>query len=324
MAAPPLNRRCPTANLSRENVVIAAAIDVGTNSVLLTVGERLADGEVRILEERSEITRLGQGVDHARTLRAEAMERTATAVAGFASRARELGAVHLRVVGTSAARDARNATEFACLLRQRAGVELEILSGEEEARLSYQAVRADPSLGLPAGDLIVVDIGGGSVECIWGDEAGIRFHASIDCGAVRVTERFFASDPPTLAERDRAIHWIDAQLAALPAFPLGIPAAGIGGTFVNLASICLGLREFRAEQIHGAFLDRAEVDRQVALFASMPTRERQAIPGLEPKRADVILAGALLLQRLLQRLGNPAIQVSTRGVRYGVLFQMLG
>lgn len=304
--------------------MIAAAIDVGTNSVLLTVGERMPDGEVRILDECSEITRLGQGVDHARTLRAEAMERTASAVTSFAGRARELGAVRLRVVGTSAARDARNRAEFACLLRQRAGVELEILSGEEEARLSYQAVRADSSLGLPAGDLVVVDIGGGSMECIRGDEAGIRFRISIDCGAVRITERFFASDPPTPAERAHAARWIDAQLAALPELRPGIPAAGIGGTFVNLAAVRLGLREFRAEQIHGALLDRAEVDRQVALFASMPTRERQAVPGVEPKRADVILAGALLLQRLLQRLGNPVIQVSTRGVRYGILFQMLG
>ncbi|MBI3945120.1 MAG: Ppx/GppA family phosphatase [Armatimonadetes bacterium] len=303
--------------------MIAAAIDIGTNSVLLTVGERAPGGEIHILDDRSEITRLGQGVDHDRLLRPEAMARTAAAVAEFAERARRLGAAVVRAVGTSAARDARNTEAFARLLRERAGLALEVLSGEEEARLSYQAVRGDASLGLPPGDLIVVDIGGGSAEFIHGDEAAIRFRASIDCGAVRTTERFFADDPPTPAQMAAAAAWLDARLGALPDLPAGAPLVGIGGTFVNLAGVRLALPEFQPGRLHGLLLDRGAVERQIARFASMPTEARRGIPGLEPKRADIILAGALLLGRILERRRADVIRVSVRGLRYGVLFEMM-
>ena len=304
--------------------MIAAAIDIGTNSVLLTVGRQDAGGAATILDDASEITRLGQGVDRERTLQPAALARTVDAVARFAGRARELGAERIRAVGTSAARDARNAAEFAALLRDRAGVDLEILPGEEEARLSYKAVRGDASLGLPAGDLVVADIGGGSVEFIHGDEAGIRFRTSLNCGAVRVTERFFSSDPPSGEQIAQAAAWVDAQLAALPDLPAGAPLVGIGGTFVNLAAVRLGMANFQPEHLHGTPLDAAEVERQIALFVSMPTELRRGIPGLEPKRADVITAGALLVRRILARLSAGEIRASVRGLRYGVLFEMLG
>lgn len=299
-----------------------AAIDIGTNSVLLVVGERTPGG-VHILDDRSEITRLGEGVDHERRLRPQAMERTADAVASFARRAQELGARRIRAVATSAARDARNREEFAGLVATRAGVPLEIISGEEEARLSYQSVRGDAGLGLPAGDLVVVDIGGGSAEFVHGDEGGIRFRTSLDCGAVRTTERFFTTDPPDAGQLSDAAGWLDEQLAGLPAFPAGAPAAGIGGTFVNLAAVRLGQPGWHPDALHGMRLDAAEVARQVALFASMPTAQRRGITGLEPKRADVILAGALLVARILEKLSLPEIRVSVRGLRYGVLFEML-
>lgn len=301
----------------------AAAIDIGTNSVLLTVAAGDPGGEARILDDRAVITRLGQGVDREGRLHPEAMARTAEAVAAFVAHARSLGAGHLRVVGTSATRDARNTAEFEALLRARAGVALEILSGEEEARLSYQAVRGDASLALPAGDLVVIDIGGGSVEIIHGTESGITFRASLNRGAVRLTERFFHADPPTPTQIDAAARWVDASLASLPTLPAGAPVVGIGGTFVNLAAVRLALPAFEAERLHGLCLERAEIDRQFALFASRPTAARRGIVGLEPKRADVILAGALLLRRILAHLGAAGVRVSVRGLRYGVLFEML-
>lgn len=311
--------------------MLAAAIDIGTNSVLLTVAERTPAGDVRVLEDRSQITRLGEGVDQERVLRPEAMDRTAEAVAAFAAQARALGASQIRAVGTSATRDARNAGDFARLLRERAHVDLEILSGEQEALLSYEAVRGDDSLGLPAGDLLVVDIGGGSAEFIYGSAEHIRFRTSLDCGAVRVTERFLHTDPPAPSERDAAERWLQAQLATLPNLPAETPTVGIGGTFVNLASVQASASA-RPDaglvggvgHLHGAVLDRAEVERQIALFAACSVADRRRIPGLEPGRADVILAGALLVRCILDRFGLPHIRVSVRGLRYGLLWEMLG
>lgn len=303
--------------------MIAAAIDIGTNSVLLTVAERAGDGSVRVLADRAEITRLGEGVDHQRRLQPAAMQRTAAAVAAFAASARELGASRLRAVGTSALRDACNTPEFADLLRRQTGLLLEVLSGEAEALLSYRAVRDDTSLELPPNDLIVVDIGGGSAEFIHGDAAGIRFRTSLDCGAVRTTERFFHADPPTPAEIAATAQWLDAQLATLPDFPAGAPAVGIGGTFVNLAAVESSAAQEGVASLHGTVLDQTAVARQIARFAAMPTAQRRQIPGLEPKRADVILAGALLVQRILERFALPAIRVSVRGLRYGVLWEIL-
>ena len=231
-----------------------------------------------------------------------------------------MGASRLRAVGTSALRDACNTPEFADLLRRQTGLLLEVLSGEAEALLSYRAVRDDTSLGLPPNDLIVVDIGGGSAEFIHGDAAGIRFRTSLDCGAVRTTERFFHADPPTPAEIAATAQWLDAQLATLPDFPAGAPAVGIGGTFVNLAAVESSAAQEGVASLHGTVLDQTAVARQIARFAAMPTAQRRQIPGLEPKRADVILAGALLVQRILERFALPAIR-SVRGLRYGVLWR---
>ncbi|MDH7571105.1 MAG: Ppx/GppA phosphatase family protein [Armatimonadota bacterium] len=300
----------------------AAAIDIGTNSVLLVVGERLGNEEPRILHERAEITRLGEGVDAERQLRGAAMERTAAVVARFADEARALGASLIRAVGTSALRDANNAEEFALLLRRCAGLSLEVVHGDEEARLAYAAVRGDASLGLPTGALVVVDIGGGSVEFVFGYEEELRFRRSLDCGAVRVTERFFHADPPTPQQLAAAAAWLNEALAALPD-PPNAPAGGIGGTCVNLAAVRLALPQLDPARVHGQYLHVAEVERQIALFASMPTERRRGIPGLEPKRADVILAGALVLRRVLSRLRAPGITVSARGLRYGVLYELL-
>ena len=180
-----------------------AAIDVGTNTVLLLVAEQTTSGFSPVAE-RSAITRLGKGVDANRRLAPEAMERTLEALGRFAAEARSLGAVDVVVSATSAARDAQNGAEFLAAARARAGVDVEILSGDEEARLSYLAVATDFAAEAAGRELVAIDIGGGSTEFIFGTEHSVRFHTSLNVGSVRLTERYLRSDPPAEEELARA------------------------------------------------------------------------------------------------------------------------
>ena len=179
-----------------------AAVDVGTNSVLLLVAERAADGVVRPVREEAEITRLGRGVDRTGVLSAEGMDATLEVLARFAALAREDGARALVVTATSAARDARNGAEFLVRARERTGATVEILSGDEEARLSYLAVAQDFAADAGEAGLLAIDVGGGSTELVHGRGGRMLFRRSLDIGSVRLTERCVRSDPPTRAEQD--------------------------------------------------------------------------------------------------------------------------
>jgi exopolyphosphatase/guanosine-5'-triphosphate,3'-diphosphate pyrophosphatase len=176
-----------------------ASVDIGTNSVLLLVAERDPDGTLRAVREAAEITRLGRGVDRTGVLSPEGMEATLTVLARFAAEAREAGAAQLVVTATSAARDARNGAEFLQGARQRAGTEVEILSGEEEARLGYLAVAAEFADRAGTGGLLAIDVGGGSTEFVHGTRSTVLYRASLDIGSVRLTERCVRSDPPSAA-----------------------------------------------------------------------------------------------------------------------------
>ena len=296
-----------------------AAIDVGTNSVKLHVGELLDDGEWRTVVDRSEITRLGAGVHETGRLGEEPLRRTVDAIALLAGVAREDSAEAIVVVGTAGLRQASNADEFLAAVRERAGVEVEVISGDEEARLSYLA--AAEALHLGEGRLGVFETGGGSSQFTFGEGGRVEERFSLDLGAVPVTERFGldqAVDEETVAA---ARTEIASQLGALEGRPPLDVLAGIGGAITNLAGVQLGLERYEPGRVRGLELKAAEVDRQIELYRTLDADGRRAIVGLQPKRAEVILAGACIVRTVLERLGRDSLTVSDQGLRHGVLLE---
>lgn len=298
-----------------------ATIDIGTNSVLLLVAEH-AGGQWNAVVERAELTRLGQGVDKTRTLAADAIERTVEVVARFATEARALGARAIAVTATSAARDAQNGAAFLETVHQRADVTVEILPGDDEARLSFASAFADFGSTRP---LVVIDIGGGSTEFIFGDISGaISFRQSFDVGAVRLTERFITSDPPQRAELAAVEEHLDRTFALLPTPEGTARVVGVAGTVTTLFAVATRLEPYDAKVVHGAELSVSQIASITQRLATLPIALRRTLPGLQPKRADVIVAGGLILQRAMSRLGAAALTVSDRGLRWGLLVERFG
>ena len=297
-----------------------AAIDIGTNSTKMTVADVSADGTLTVVAEDSDVTRLGEGVDADKRLNDSAMSRTLDAIARFAEEARRQGAEVVLGAGTSALRDAANGAEFIAQAKQRAEVEIQIITGDREAQLAYAAVRSDSTLSLPSeAHLLVFDIGGGSTELILGDASGVGRHKSLDIGAVRLTERFLKSDPPTTYDINQAAQYARAAFSTFLAPDTPPLIAGIGGTAVNIAAVTLGQAKPDPDALHGTTLSHAAVSSALDRFAHLPLAERREIPGLEPKRADVIVAGALILDGLLTYFHADRFLLSARGLRYGLL-----
>jgi len=296
-----------------------AAVDVGTNSVLLLVAERTSDGVVRPVREEADITRLGRGVDRTGVLSPEGMEATLEVLSRFAALARTDGARALVVTATSAARDARNGAEFLSRVRERTGTNVEILSGDEEARLSYLAVAQDFAAEAGEAGLLAIDVGGGSTEFVHGREREILFRQSLDIGSVRMTERCVRTDPPTLAEQEAIRTAVRTALARLLPFPRDVRVVGVAGTVTSLFAIAHAIEPYDASRVHGGWLGMEDVARVRSRLCSLPVAERRVLPGMQPKRADVLPAGALLFETALMHLGAPGARVSDRGLRWGVL-----
>ena len=296
-----------------------AAIDVGTNSVKLNVGERLDDGEWRTVVDRSEMTRLGEGIHETGRLGEEAVRRTVDAIAELAEEARRAGAEEIAVVGTAGLRQAANSDEFLDAVRERAGVLVEVIAGDEEARLSFLA--AANALHLGTGRLGVFETGGGSSQFTFGEDGRVQERFSLDLGAVPVTERFGldrAVDEQTVAAAREAIA---SQLGPLEGRPPLDVLVGIGGAITNLAGVQLGLDRYEPGRVRGLELGAAEVDRQIELYRTRDAEERRGIRGLQPKRAEVILAGACIVRTVLAKLGRDSLTVSDQGLRHGVLLE---
>lgn len=299
-----------------------ASIDVGTNSVLLLVAEQGPDGRFHAVQERAEITRLGKGVDQSKRLLPEAISGTVAVVAGFAREARALGAQGLVISATSAARDAANGREFLEAVKAEAGVEPQILSGDEEARLSFASAHADFG---GQGPLVVLDIGGGSTEFIFGSAAGaVEFKHSFQVGSVRLTERFVRGDPPPAAELEAVSKHLVETFSTLPAPPPGATLVAVAGTATTVLAVARGIEPYDAGAVHGARMPFGEVLATARRLAAAPLAERRALKGLQPKRADVIVAGALILAEAMTRLGASEVVISDRGLRWGLLVDRFG
>jgi exopolyphosphatase/guanosine-5'-triphosphate,3'-diphosphate pyrophosphatase len=296
-----------------------AAIDVGTNTVLLLVAERRGGAFVPLLE-RAEITRLGRGVDASGRLDPAAIRDTVAVLADYARAARALGARVVACAATSAARDAENGAEFFGAARASAGLDPEVIAGDEEARLVWTSAWRD--FGRHGEPLAVLDVGGGSTELSFGDGPAPRGRASLQVGAVRLTERHLRGDPPSADEvaRLRAA----AREAVRPFAAMDVRGGrlvAVAGTVTTLAAVAQALPAYDAEKVHGSTLALAEIERLAGTLAALSVQERAALPGMEPKRADVILAGAMVLAEAMRAAGFDRLTVSDRGVRWGLLYE---
>ena len=302
-----------------------AAIDIGTNTILMLIAELEGNGAFRVLDDQAEIARLGEGVDRTRRIGSGGEERSVGVLKSYLKRCRGLGVDEIVAVGTSALRDADNAGDFKARLRQELGLDLRVLSGEEEAAYSYLAVQR--GLPLEGKEVLVVDVGGGSTELVWGEGDVVRRTVSLDLGSVRLTERFLISDPVREEECAELSKTIDREIEQLRVhWQIGHSLdtmVGIAGTFTTLAAIEKGLRQYSHSEVHGSRLSRDEVQRQLRLFKGKTLSQRKEIAGLEPKRADVILAGALLIDRIMAFFLVDQATVSDQGIRYGLLHERL-
>lgn len=310
-----------------------AVIDVGTNSVKLLVAD-VSGREVRPVWEESKQTRLGRGFYETRQLQPEPIAKTARAVARFTATAREQQAISIRVIATSAARDALNANELVAALEASSGLKVEIISGQQEANWAFEGVTTD--LELAREPLLILDVGGGSTEFILGRGEQQFFQESFPMGTVRLLEKFPPSDPPKPPESSACREWLrkfltENVLAKLQPvirakfpdeFARGaIQLVGTGGTTSILARIEAGMSDFNREQIEATLLTRERIRAQVERLWSLPLAERRQIVGLPPKRADVILTGALIFETVLEQFGFAKLQVSTRGLRFAAVMK---
>jgi exopolyphosphatase / guanosine-5'-triphosphate,3'-diphosphate pyrophosphatase len=295
-----------------------AAVDCGTNSTRLLVVR--ASGEVAAREMT--ITRLGQGVDAAHVLRREAMERTFAALRAYRGAMDAETVTRARLVATSAVRDAVNGNEFLGPAAAIVGVPAEVLSGEEEGRLSYDGATADLP---PGGDPVVLDIGGGSTEIVTRERDALA-SVSLDIGCVRLTERFLRGDPPGVDEVQAAVAAIAAELdratEVIPALArpdAGRRLVGLAGTVSSLVSLELGLADYDRDRIHHAILTRAAVDRWCDVLGSEPVAQRARRAGLPEGRQDVIFGGALVLREVMDRFGFEQCTASESDILDGLV-----
>jgi exopolyphosphatase / guanosine-5'-triphosphate,3'-diphosphate pyrophosphatase len=303
-----------------------ATIDIGTNAVLLLVAESGPDGSTRAVVDRATITRLGEGVDRSRTLSPAAIARTRSCLETYASVARELGAERVAVVGTSAMRDAHGGDELRAAIHSLFGVEVRVLSGEDEARMTFAG--GLDGLHIQDGtDVGLFDIGGGSTEVVVGRtaaaEPSLTYVESFDIGSVRLTERHVFNDPPTEAEIESLCQSARDTFARVPPLPPGTIPIGVAGTMTTLAAIAIGLTPYVGDRVHGLLLSRERLAQVVRELAQLDVSSRRNVAGMEPKRADVIVAGGHVALALLELWHAPAVRISDRGLRWGLAHALL-
>ncbi len=306
--------------------MIQASIDLGTNTCLLLVRE-VSPGSERILHDESTVVRLGEGVSASGQLLQAAMERAEACHTSYVGIASQLGVKphEIVAVGTAQARDAKNAAPFFDHLKNLLGLNFRILSGDEEAKATFLGAKLPL---IDASKMVVMDIGGGSTEIVAmpRPDQGI-LGESLNIGAVKITERYFHSNPVTDQDFWAAEEAVIRDLSALKTWRKNLAVAiqgeprfvAVAGTAVTLAMIQSGLNTFKASEIDGVVITRGDAHRMVEELKWRTTEERKAMPGMEPKRADVILAGALIFWRVMEELDFHQAIISTRGLRFGIL-----
>ena len=299
-----------------------AVIDIGTNSVKFHIGEQQADGSWTRVVDRAEVTRLGEGLDDHGEIQPEPLKRTVRAVGTMVAEANEKNVLGIAAVGTAALRIASNSSVVTDSIRERAGLSVEVISGEEESRLAYQAVSA--GVGLADGAVVVFDTGGGSTQFTFGRGGEVHDRYSVDVGAVSYTEQFGldeAVDDRIIGEARQAV---SADLSSLDEREAPDALVGMGGAMTNITAVSLSLDPYEPDVVQGATVSREEVERQIAIYQKVGQEERRAIVGLQANRAPVILAGALIVATVMEKLGKETLVVSDRGLRHGLIRERFG
>jgi exopolyphosphatase/guanosine-5'-triphosphate,3'-diphosphate pyrophosphatase len=297
-----------------------ASIDIGTNTILLLIAEA-GQGKLKPLFEAETVVRLGEGLQKSGFLSEEAMKRGLQTLTQYLETCRALGVEEIFAIGTSALREAKNSSDFLKIIKEKLKLSIEVISGQEEAQLSFLAVVKDMK---PSKDsLIVVDVGGGSTEFISGRSDHIERWTSLPLGSVRFTERFLLSDPVQENEWQEMEREIRNSLVDTPHPQKPFAMVAVGGTATTLASVEQGLEEFVSEKIHHFVLRKEALRKQLDLYRSKTIEEKRKIPGLPPSRADVILAGGAILYVAMEELRCPSVLISCHGIRYGLLYKKI-
>jgi exopolyphosphatase/guanosine-5'-triphosphate,3'-diphosphate pyrophosphatase len=293
-----------------------AAVDLGTNSTRLLVAD-VDDGRIDDLARTTRVTRLGEGVDERHRLLPLPVTRVRNVLTDFRRTAESLGAERTLAIATSAVRDAENGEAFLGEIEWSYGFATRLLSGDEEALMMFRGVTAERQLGART---VIVDVGGGSTELVAGGPEGVRWHASLDIGSVRLTERFLHSDPPPddeLAECAAAVRALLAERVPDEIRSGARAAVGVAGTITSIAALALGLEEYDRERVDGSRLSAEALDAQLRRLAAVPVEERRTIRPLDPERAPVIVAGAVIAQQTLASFDLEALDISERDILDG-------
>ncbi len=299
-----------------------AVVDVGTNSVKFHVAELRADGEWRRLVDRADVTRLGEGLDTSGQLAEEPMRRTVEAIASMADEATRHEVAAIAAVGTAGLRIAPNREELVDAVRARTGIAIEVIPGEEEARLAYLAATGELHVG--SGSLAVFDTGGGSSQFTFGRAGRSDEQFSVNVGAARFTEQYGLDKAVTAETLAAALDHIARDLSRLDGREPPAHVVGMGGAVTNLAAVKHRMEHYDPDLIHGTILDVGEIDRQIAVYRERDADARRDIVGLQPARAAVILAGACIVRTILAKLGCASFVVSDRALRHGLLRERFG
>lgn len=306
----------PSVSLSPAEMTRVAIIDIGTNSTRILVAD-VSGNRVEEVERISTVTRLGRGVDHSGTLAPEAIEDVCDAITEYLEIVEGLGVERVRVVATSAVRDASNSDAFTAELRERFDLETDVITGDEEARLTYLGAISGRSGNDP---LLVLDIGGGSTELIVGEGETMLFHASMQAGVVRHTERFITSDPPDPAELENLAADIARLLAEVikgTELPPIRDAVGVAGTPSSLAAVDLELEPYDPLAVEGHPIPIGVAQKWLSRLAAMPLAERRELTGLHPARAEALVAGLVILIEVMRAFSLEEIRVSEHDILYG-------
>lgn len=303
--------------------MIIAVIDIGTNSVKYLLAGTGNEKSAAVLKDIVKITRLGRGLGRSGEISLPALQETADTVNEFALDAKKNSAEIIRIVGTMALRTASNAEELLNKIKSLTGIDTEILSGEDEAFFSFSGAVSDLKLD-NVSEYCTIDIGGGSTELVFVKEEEVVFKVSLKVGALLLTEKIFLREKISEEDLKRADDELDQAFGAVKSpFKAGL-AVGIGGNVTSIASVYKKMAKYVPGQIHGTVLSEEEIERQIREYSFKNLAERRKIPGLDPERADIILAGACIVRYAMRFCGCSEMVVSSKGLRHGVLYSVTG
>ena len=307
-------------------MITVAGIDIGTNTLRLLIAEFSPDGRFNKIHSRRHITRLGEDITKTGRLKGEAMDRSIHVLESFSKDCKDYPIDGVYAVATSAVRDSANGRDFISMIKTKAGLDVDIITGDEEARLTMLGVSSGLNLG--GEDIFLMDVGGGSTEFINASGASgrdIHFKISTDIGVVRFTEQYIHSDPPSEEEIKSLESVVEERLRLIPPFKSSMDRTsfiGTAGTVTTLAAIEQGMKIYDPERVNGYRLSKESVDKISRMLIPMTIRKRKDVPGIEEGREDIIAAGALIVRKVMERFGFNEVVVSDNGLREGLVIDL--